>query len=114
MLLLHASGVASWSWRANAADLGAEFRLYAVGMIGDAGKSEYFDLSNVLRTRQDQAELYDDIMAQLDIEGPAVIIGASEGGFIASNLAVHHPERVERLVLLGPMGYSGAPRPLFG
>lgn len=108
MLLLHASGVASWSWRANAADLGAQFRLYAVDMIGDAVKSEYSDLSNVLRTRQDQAELYDDIMAQLDIEGPAVIIGASEGGFIASNLAVHHPERVERLVLLGPMGYSGA------
>lgn len=108
MLLLHASGVASWSWRANAADLGARFRLYAVDMIGDAGKSEYADLSNVMRTREDQAALYDEIMNQLGIEGPAVVVGASEGGFIASNLAVHRRERVERLILLGPMGYSGA------
>lgn len=36
------------------------------------------------------------------------MIGASEGGFVASNYALHHPERVEKLVLLRPMGYSGS------
>lgn len=108
MLLLHASGVGSWSWRSNAAALGAEFRLFAIDLIGDAGKSEYADLRNVLRTREDQADLYDDIMDQLGISEPVVVVGASEGGFIASNLAVHRPESVESLVLLGPMGYAGA------
>jgi pimeloyl-ACP methyl ester carboxylesterase len=38
----------------------------------------------------------------------AYVVGASEGGFIGSNFALHHPERVEKLALLGPMGYSGA------
>jgi len=108
MLLLHASGVGSWSWRANASDLGAHFRLFAIDMIGDAGKSEYTDLAHVMRSREDQAALYDEIMDQLGISGAAVVVGASEGGFVASNLAVHRPERVERLVLLAPMGYSGA------
>jgi pimeloyl-ACP methyl ester carboxylesterase len=108
MLLLHASGVGSWSWRSNAAALGAEFQLFAIDLIGDAGKSEYDDLTNIMRTREDQAALYDDIMAQLGIPGSAVVVGASEGGFIASNLAVHRPERVEQLILLGPMGYAGA------
>jgi len=108
MLLLHASGVGSWSWRSNAAALGEDFRLFAIDLIGDAGKSEYDDLTNIFRTREDQAALYDDIMAQLGISGSAVVVGASEGGFIASNLAVHRPERVERLILLGPMGYAGA------
>lgn len=108
MLLLHASGVSSWSWRVNAAALGAAYRLYAIDTIGDAGKSEYATLETVLKTREDQAALYDEIMDKLGIEGAAVVVGASEGGFIASNLAVHRPERVERLVLLGPMGYSGA------
>jgi hypothetical protein len=41
-------------------------------------------------------------------DGSAIVVGASEGGFIASNLAVHRPERVDRLILLGPMGYAGA------
>jgi pimeloyl-ACP methyl ester carboxylesterase len=108
MLLLHASGVASWSWRANAAELGRHFRLYAIDTIGDAGKSAYADLSTVLRTRAEQAVLYDEIMTGLDIPGGAVVVGASEGGFIASNLAIHHPDRVDRLILLGPMGYAGA------
>ena len=42
------------------------------------------------------------------IRKKAMIVGASEGGFIGSNLAVHNPERVEKLILLGPMGYTGA------
>jgi pimeloyl-ACP methyl ester carboxylesterase len=108
LLLLHASGVGSWSWRANAAELGETYRLFAVDLIGDAGKSEYADLSNVLRTREEQAALYADIMDRLGISGPAIVVGASEGGFVASNLAVHRPDRVERLILLGPMGYAGA------
>ncbi len=108
VLLLHASGVSSWSWRANAAELGAHFRLYAIDTIGDAGRSEYRNLSHVLRSREDQAALYAGIMDQLGIEDTAIVVGASEGGFIASNLAVHRPDRVERLVLLGPMGYTGA------
>jgi len=108
MLLLHASGVGSWSWRSNAAELGETFRLFAIDLIGDAGKSEYADLSNVMRTRENQATLYANIMDQLGITEPAIVVGASEGGFIASNLAVHRPERVDRLILLGPMGYAGA------
>ena len=108
MLLLHASGVASWSWRANAAGLGARYRVYAVDTIGDAGKSEYANLGHVRRNRADQAAHTAEIMDRLGIDGPAIVVGASECGFIASNLAAHRPERVERLVLLGPMGYSGA------
>ena len=108
MLLLHASGVSSWSWRANAAALGADFRLYAIDTIGDAGKSDYADLAHVLTSRAEQAALHDALMTHLGIDRPAVVVGASEGGFIASNLAVHYPDRVARLILLGPMGYAGA------
>jgi pimeloyl-ACP methyl ester carboxylesterase len=58
---------------------------------------------------QDQAELYTEITDQLGVE-KAYVVGASEGGFIGSNYALHAPERVEKLVLLGPMGYAGATR----
>lgn len=46
-------------------------------------------------------------MDQLGLE-KAYVVGASEGGFIGTNLALYYPERVEKLALLGPMGYAGA------
>lgn len=105
VVLLHASGVSSWSWKYNAEGLGQRFRLYAVDLIGDAGKSEYADLENAMSSRQDLADHYAEVMDLLDLESAAVI-GASEGGFIASTLALDHPDRVDRLVLLAPMGYA--------
>jgi pimeloyl-ACP methyl ester carboxylesterase len=109
MLLLHASGVAAWSWKFNVSRLSREYRTYAVDLIGDAGKSEYADLDSIMKTGRDQAELYAEITEKLGV-GKTYVVGASEGGFIGSNYALHFPDRVEKLVLLGPMGYAGAIR----
>ena len=92
LLLLHASGVASWSWRFNAAALGKAYRLYAIDLIGDAGKSELRSLDRILKNGRDQAELYAEISGQLGVE-KAYVVGASEGGFIATNYALFFPER---------------------
>jgi pimeloyl-ACP methyl ester carboxylesterase len=107
LLLLHASGVAGWSWKYNVTDLSERYRTYAVDLIGDAGKSEFRGLDHIMETGQDQARLYTEITDKLGVE-KAYVAGASEGGFIGSNYALHAPERVEKLVLLGPMGYAGA------
>jgi pimeloyl-ACP methyl ester carboxylesterase len=45
-------------------------------------------------------------MDRLGIE-KAYFIGASQGGFIATNIALLAPERVTKLILCGPMGYTG-------
>jgi pimeloyl-ACP methyl ester carboxylesterase len=107
MLLLHASGVPAWSWLYNVEGLSQHYRTYAIDLIGDAGRSEYDSLDNRMRDGQDEAKLYAEITDQLGA-GPAYVVGASEGGFVGTNYALHAPERVEKLVLLGPMGYSGA------
>ena len=109
LLLLHASGVASWSWKYNIAELSQYYRAYTIDLIGDAGKSELASMDHVLQTGEDQANLYAEIADQLGVDRAAVI-GASEGGFIGSNYAMHYPERVDKLILLGPMGYAGATR----
>jgi pimeloyl-ACP methyl ester carboxylesterase len=109
MLLLHASGVPAWSWIYNVEELSQHYRTYAIDLIGDAGRSEFNSLDNVLQDGQDQAELYTEIADGLGV-GRAYVVGASEGGFIGTNYALHAPERVEKLVLLGPMGYAGATR----
>jgi pimeloyl-ACP methyl ester carboxylesterase len=107
LLLLHASAVSSWSWKYNIAGLSKKYKCYAIDLIGDVGKSEFSDMNNTLKSGEDQARLYAEITAKLNVN-KAFIIGASEGGFVATNYALFYPERVEKLVLLGPMGYAGA------
>jgi pimeloyl-ACP methyl ester carboxylesterase len=107
MLLLHASAVSSWSWKSNVEALSQDYRTYAIDLIGDAGKSEFTDLNHIMQDGRDQAELYNEIIDKLGYK-TVYVVGASEGGFIGTNLALHHPERVEKLALLGPMGYAGA------
>ncbi|MGD2123355.1 MAG: alpha/beta fold hydrolase [Gemmatimonadota bacterium] len=107
LLLLHASGVSSWSWKYNVEGLSDAYRLYAIDLMGDAGKSEFRSLSHVFRSGKEQADLYAEITDSLGIS-TAFVVGASEGGFIATNYALYHSERVEKLALIGPMGYSGA------
>jgi pimeloyl-ACP methyl ester carboxylesterase len=107
MLLLHASGVSGWSWKFNAEELSQDYRIYAIDLISDAGKSRFASMDHIMKTGQDEADLYAEIADQLGLE-KAFVVGASEGGFIASNLAIHYPERIEKLVLMGPMGYAGS------
>jgi pimeloyl-ACP methyl ester carboxylesterase len=107
MLLLHASGVAGWSWKFNVEELSQDYRTYAIDTLGDVGQSEYDSLDNVMKSGEDQANLYAEITDKLGIE-KSVVVGASDGGAIASHYALHYPERVEKLALLGSMGYAGA------
>jgi pimeloyl-ACP methyl ester carboxylesterase len=107
MLLLHASGVSSWSWKFNIEELSKHYRTYAIDTLGDVGKSEYTDFDNILKTGEDQADLYAEIADKLGIN-KSVVVGASDGGAIGSHYALKYPERVEKLALMGPMGYAGA------
>jgi pimeloyl-ACP methyl ester carboxylesterase len=54
----------------------------------------------------------DDLLVVLDetTGGPAWIVGSSQGGLLALDLALSHPERVAGLILLAP-AVSGAPEP---
>ena len=57
------------------------------------------------------AELLDALLEQLGVDAAAVV-GNSMGGFIAAELAIHHPRRVERLALISPAGVSTYDNPL--
>ena len=106
VILLHASAMASWSWLYNIAGLNKYYRTYAIDTIGDAGRSELLSVENYPEDGEALTELYQYLMDQLGIE-KAYFIGASQGGFIATNIALLAPERVTKLILCGPMGYTG-------
>lgn len=52
------------------------------------------------------ARTVDDVMGQLGVDA-ACVVGNSMGGFVAAELAIRSPQRVERLVLVSAAGMSG-------
>jgi pimeloyl-ACP methyl ester carboxylesterase len=60
---------------------------------------------NIPKTGEQIAEFYTEICDLLHID-KANVIGASIGGYISTNFALYAPDRVEKLVLLGSMGYG--------
>jgi pimeloyl-ACP methyl ester carboxylesterase len=98
LLLLHAAGISSTSFFANIGPLSQDYRVYAVDMVGDAGKSR---ATRLLESRSDHAEWLKDVFNGLGIQ-QAFLLGHSQGGWIALSMALAYPQRVKKLVLLAP------------
>lgn len=105
-LLFHAASMASVSWAPNVAALvGAGFRVFAPDYIGEPGRSELTDLGTYPKTPGEIGGLGVEIADQLGIDRGAAV-GASAGGHAALRFAQTDPNRVSKLVLLGPMGLT--------
>ncbi len=103
VLLLHGSGpgVSAWAnWRLPIGILGPQFRLIAPDLAG-------FGYTQVPDGTAFSREVWlQQIVDLLDALGLAKVsvVGNSFGGSMALALAIHHPERVDRLVLMGSVG----------
>ena len=103
LLLLHGSGpgVSAWAnWRLTIGALQDRFRIIAPDLAG-FGYTEVPD--GIVYSRQ---RWLDQIVALLDALGleRVHVVGNSFGGSMALALAIAHPERVDRLVLMGSVG----------
>jgi 4,5:9,10-diseco-3-hydroxy-5,9,17-trioxoandrosta-1(10),2-diene-4-oate hydrolase len=105
LILLHGSGpgVSGWSnFKGNAPVLAKEFRIVVMDMPG-FGLSDKPPIDDVYG--RVAAAALARLMDALGIQS-AHILGNSMGGAVAATFALGHPERVERLVLMGPGGLS--------
>lgn len=100
LVLLHGAGTNSAIWAGDAAEYGRHFRVYAVDLIGEAGKSA---ANRPAWDGPAYCEWLEDVLAGLGVD-KATLLGISQGGWCALKFAVTHPDRVERLVLLCPGG----------
>jgi pimeloyl-ACP methyl ester carboxylesterase len=98
LVLLHGAGLSSNVWFANISELSSRYRVYAVDVIGDAGKSVARCL---MKKTVNYADWLKEIFDQLDIE-KGYIVGHSYGGWLALNMALSYPERLSKIVLLAP------------
>jgi pimeloyl-ACP methyl ester carboxylesterase len=98
LVLLHGGYASSTMWFPNISDLSRKFHVLAIDTIGEPGRS--------LPTRQNatRLDLSAWLVGVLDELGisKTQIVGLSRGGWLALNLAIHAPQRLEKIVLLSP------------
>lgn len=103
VVLVHGSGpgVTSYAnWRLVLPALGEEFRAVAPDMVGFGFTDRPSGVEYGVQTWADQVV---GLMDTLDIP-KAHLIGNSFGGAIALRVAAQHPDRVDKMVLMGSMG----------
>jgi len=95
-------------WRMQFAELSKHFRVYAVDVIGQPGRSE----ANKLSLLNDDPVLWlNDVLDELGLER-AHFAGNSVGGAMAMRMGIEAPERVNKVVMLGPTGLTRAKLPV--
>lgn len=99
LFLLHAAfNTGAIQWYPNVARLSQDHRVVALDFVGAPGLSEQ---TAPILNRADCAAWLSDVIDSFGL-GSADLVGSSQGGWLALNLAVAQPERVGRLVLLAP------------
>lgn len=103
VLLLHGSGpgVSAWAnWRLTLPALAEDFRVIAPDLIGFGFTERPASPNYDLATWTDHAIA---VLDALDVDR-CHVVGNSFGGAVAMSLAIHHPDRVNGLVLMGAVG----------
>lgn len=98
LVLLHGGGGNATMWIYNIAVLAKQFRVYAIDIIGDVGKSAE------VRPKYESdgyPNWLEEVFNALKLDR-ALLCGASFGGWLAQRFALKYPHRIVRLVLLAP------------
>jgi pimeloyl-ACP methyl ester carboxylesterase len=101
LVLLHGYMATLMMWAPNIADFSKEYRVYAVDVMGQPGRSVP---AEPIRDRADFVAWLSATLDGLQL-GRVSLAGMSFGGWIALGYAVAKPERVEKLVLLSVGGF---------
>jgi pimeloyl-ACP methyl ester carboxylesterase len=100
LVLLHGAGSFSGVWAKDVESYSRTHRVYAVDLVGDAGRSAPIRLD---WNSPAFAEWLEDVLNGLKIQ-KATLVGMSLGGWVATKYAVTNPARVEKLGLICPGG----------
>ncbi|KEJ01356.1 Ndr family protein [Clostridium botulinum A2B7 92] len=100
LILLHGSGMNSVMWLRDMQQYSHNYRVYAIDILGEPGKSDENRLS---LNGSYYAEWLKDVFNDLSLK-KANVVGISLGAWLSIKFAVTYPEKVDKLVLLCPSG----------
>jgi pimeloyl-ACP methyl ester carboxylesterase len=99
LVLLHGANATSLSWIPNIKGLSESYRTYAVDTIYDFGRSVF---TKIFKLPDDLVAWMDELFSALDLGTDINLMGLSYGGWLTSQYALSHPEKVNQIVLLAP------------
>lgn len=100
LILLHGSGMNSAMWIQEMESYSRNYRVYAVDMPGEPGKS---DETQLPLEGNDFANWLNDVFNALSIEKSS-IVGISLGAWLGTKFTIKYSKKVDKLVLLCPAG----------
>ena len=101
LVLLHGGGGNSLQWIPNIEALSQTYKIYAADNIYDLGRSIY---SRTIKRSDDFMTWLDELFNALGLGNNINLMGLSYGGWLASQYALHFPDRLDKIVLLAPAG----------
>jgi pimeloyl-ACP methyl ester carboxylesterase len=107
VILLHGVGCSVEFWERNIAALAREHRVFAVDIVG-FGRT---DKPEVVYTFELMADFVIDFMETMGID-KASLVGNSMGGAISLTVAAKTPKRVEKIILVDPVGLGRGQSPV--
>lgn len=109
VVLIHALLASSTSWYRNVEALSQSYRVYAVDVVGEGNKSHPV---KPITSLDDFLSWFTEVIDGLGID-TLYLAGNSYGGFTAAYYAMKLPERVRKLVLIGPAATISPMRPFY-
>jgi pimeloyl-ACP methyl ester carboxylesterase len=100
LMLLHGACSNALSWIGEVTEYSRYFRVYAIDIPGEPGRSTP---NRPSWNSPAYADWMEDLLNTLNLSR-VCLLGLSQGGWTALKFATYHPERVEKLVLLTPAG----------
>lgn len=98
LVLLHGMNASSTMWYPNIKSLSDHFRVYAIDFLLEPGRSSY---TEEVKNLEQILTWYDEIFEQLKLK-KINLLGASKGGWLSVNIALHSLSRINKIVLLSP------------
>ncbi|MGZ4036336.1 MAG: alpha/beta fold hydrolase [Bacteroidia bacterium] len=98
LVLLHGMNASSTMWYPNVKSLSEHYRIYAIDFFMEPGKSA---CSSSVNDTRNFVNWYHEIFDGLKLK-KFNLVGASRGGWLAVNIALHSPSQINKMVLLSP------------
>ena len=98
IVLLPGRNASTPIWGVNLPSLSKTRTVYCLDSLGEAGASTQ---TRPLTSPDDQAGWVAEALAELGV-GPVHLVGSSLGGWLAMQVAIHHPESLRSIAVLDP------------
>jgi len=99
LILLPGANTSSLMWIPNIEDLAKAHRVFAVDSVASYGRTV---TDRSIKSSKQYTAWLNELLTNLRIDKKVDLVGVSYGGWIASEFALRHPERLNKLVLLAP------------